>query len=66
MEMPLEQLQAARAELKQLTDAYLAQVDRMLAKDPFAYRRVRALSRALAGQHEAVDRLAAKVAGTHP
>lgn len=63
MESPLEQLQVARAELKQLNEAYLAQVDRMLAKNPFAHGRVRALSRALARQHEIVDRLAAIVAG---
>lgn len=58
----VEQLQAAREELKQLTEAYLAQVDRMLARDPLAHGRVRTLSRALARQHETVDRLAATLA----
>lgn len=44
MESNVEQLQAARDDLKQITAAYLAQIDRMLAKDPFAHGRVRALS----------------------
>jgi hypothetical protein len=63
MESPLEQLQAAWQELKQLTEAYLDQVGRMLEKDPFAHGRVRAFP--CAGQATRSSRSTGGDSGRH-